>query len=111
LIRAIHSACAIGAVEPAMTRREALNANSRPACSGFGAVATAVSEFAAMQAGDVVHQRPGIVHYLCDYSPDMEYLEIVGPADFKTVDMRRRPTRCRRDALEVGRRTAVAVNV
>jgi quercetin dioxygenase-like cupin family protein len=38
-------------------------------------------------AGDCVHQRPGIVHYLFDYSPDMEYLEVVGPADFKTVDM------------------------
>lgn len=36
--------------------------------------------------GDCVHQRPGIVHYLFDYSPDMEYLEIVGPADFKTID-------------------------
>jgi hypothetical protein len=34
-----------------------------------------------------VHQRPGIVHYLYDYSPDMEYLEIVSPADFKTVEM------------------------
>ena len=33
-----------------------------------------------------MHQRPGIVHYLFDYSPDMEYLEIVGPADFKTID-------------------------
>jgi quercetin dioxygenase-like cupin family protein len=40
-----------------------------------------------VQAGDCVHQRPGIVHYLFDYSPDMEYLEIVGPADFKTLDM------------------------
>jgi mannose-6-phosphate isomerase-like protein (cupin superfamily) len=40
-----------------------------------------------VQAGDVVHQRPGIVHYLFDYSPDMEYMEIVSPADFKTVDM------------------------
>ncbi|KWR78708.1 cupin domain-containing protein [Cupriavidus sp. IDO] len=37
-------------------------------------------------AGDCVHQRPGITHYLFDYSPDMEYLEIVAPADFKTVD-------------------------
>jgi quercetin dioxygenase-like cupin family protein len=36
-------------------------------------------------AGDCVHQRPGIVHYLFDYSPDMEYLEVVGPADFSTV--------------------------
>lgn len=39
-----------------------------------------------VEAGDCVHQRPGIVHYLFDYSPDMEYLEIVSPADFKTVD-------------------------
>ncbi len=40
-----------------------------------------------VSAGDCVHQRPGIVHYLFDYSPDMEYLEIVGPADFKTVEV------------------------
>jgi quercetin dioxygenase-like cupin family protein len=39
-----------------------------------------------VEAGDCVHQRPGIVHYLFDYSPDMEYLEIVGPADFTTID-------------------------
>jgi quercetin dioxygenase-like cupin family protein len=38
-------------------------------------------------AGDCVHQRPGITHYLFDYSPDMEYLEIAAPADFKTVDV------------------------
>jgi quercetin dioxygenase-like cupin family protein len=38
-------------------------------------------------AGDCVHQRPGIVHFLFDYSPDMEYLEVVGPADFTTVEM------------------------
>ena len=37
--------------------------------------------------GDCVHQRPGIVHYLFDYSPDMEYLEIVGPADFGSVSV------------------------
>ncbi len=37
-------------------------------------------------AGDCVHQRPGIVHYLFDYSSDMEYLEIVGPADFTTIN-------------------------
>ena len=36
-------------------------------------------------AGDCVHQGPGIVHYLFDYSPDMECLEVVGPADFKTI--------------------------
>ena len=38
-----------------------------------------------VEAGDVVHQMPGVTHYLFDYSPDMEYLEIVGPADFGTV--------------------------
>ena len=38
-------------------------------------------------AGDCVHQRPGIVHFLFDYSPDMEYLEVVGPADFTSIDM------------------------
>lgn len=36
-------------------------------------------------AGDCVHQRPGVRHFLFDYSPDMEYLEVVGPADFTTV--------------------------
>jgi quercetin dioxygenase-like cupin family protein len=40
-----------------------------------------------VEAGDVVHQRPGISHFLFDYSPDMEYLEIVSPADFKTLDV------------------------
>jgi len=39
-----------------------------------------------VEAGDCVHQRPGIRHYLFDYSPDMEYLEIVSPALFGTVD-------------------------
>ena len=40
-----------------------------------------------VEAGDCVHQRPGMVHYLFDYSPDMEYLEIVSPADFKSIDV------------------------
>ena len=40
-----------------------------------------------VEAGDCVHQRPGIAHYLFDYSPDMEYLEIVSPADFKSIDV------------------------
>ncbi len=40
-----------------------------------------------VEAGDVVHQRPGIRHFLFDYSPDMEYMEIVGPADFKTISV------------------------
>lgn len=44
------------------------------------------NEVTVVTAGDCVHQRPGITHYLFDYSPDMEYLEIVGPADFGTVD-------------------------
>ncbi|MDM0042614.1 cupin domain-containing protein [Variovorax sp. J22G21] len=38
-----------------------------------------------VEAGDCVHQRPGIRHFLFDYSSDMEYLEIVGPADFKSI--------------------------
>ena len=41
-----------------------------------------------VSAGDCVHQRPGIVHYLYDYSPDMEYLEIVSPADFTTIEVK-----------------------
>ena len=44
-----------------------------------------------VSAGDCVHQRPGIVHYLFDYSADMEYLEVVGPADFMTVEVARGP--------------------
>ncbi|WP_394791149.1 cupin domain-containing protein [Rhodoferax sp.] len=39
-----------------------------------------------VEAGDCVHQAPGIRHFLFDYSPDMEYLEVVGPADFTSVD-------------------------
>ena len=40
-----------------------------------------------VEAGDCVHQRPGIVHYLFDCSQDMEYLEVVGPADFTSIDV------------------------
>lgn len=40
-----------------------------------------------VEAGDCVHQRPGMRHFLFDYSPDMEYLEIVGPAEFGSVDV------------------------
>ena len=39
-----------------------------------------------VEAGDCVHQRPGMTHFLFDYSPDMEYLEIVGPANFASPD-------------------------
>jgi len=38
-----------------------------------------------VETGDVVHQMPGITHFLFYYSPDMEYVEIVGPADFGTI--------------------------
>lgn len=41
-----------------------------------------------VEAGDVVHQQPGLVHYLFDYSPDMEYLEICSPADFGSVEVK-----------------------
>jgi quercetin dioxygenase-like cupin family protein len=39
-----------------------------------------------VEAGDCVHQRRGIAHFLFDYSPDMEYLEIVSPAEFGSTD-------------------------
>ncbi len=39
-----------------------------------------------VEAGDCVHQRPGIVHYLFDYSPDMGYIEVVGPSDLTSID-------------------------
>jgi mannose-6-phosphate isomerase-like protein (cupin superfamily) len=38
-------------------------------------------------AADCVHQRPGVTYYLFDYPPDMEYLEVVGPANFGTVEV------------------------
>ena len=38
-------------------------------------------------AGDCVHQRPGITQYLFDYSADMEYLEVVSPAGFTSIDV------------------------
>ncbi len=38
-----------------------------------------------VETGDCIHQRPGIRHYLFDYSLDMEFLEIVGPANFKSI--------------------------
>lgn len=37
-----------------------------------------------VEAGDTVHQNPGLVHYLFDYSPDMMYLEICSPGNFGT---------------------------
>jgi quercetin dioxygenase-like cupin family protein len=40
-----------------------------------------------VSTGDCVHQAPGIRHFLFDYSEDMEYLEIVGPADFKSISV------------------------
>ena len=38
-----------------------------------------------VNTGDCVHQKPGIVHYLFDYSSDMEYLEIISPADYGSI--------------------------
>ena len=40
-----------------------------------------------VSAGDCVHQAPGIRHFLFDYSPDMEYLEVVGPAQFSSIEV------------------------
>jgi mannose-6-phosphate isomerase-like protein (cupin superfamily) len=40
-----------------------------------------------VSAGDCIHQAPGIRHFLFDYSEDMEYLEIAGPASFTEVQV------------------------
>jgi hypothetical protein len=40
-----------------------------------------------VEAGDCVHQRPGIVHSLYDWSDDMEFMEIIAPADFATTEI------------------------
>jgi hypothetical protein len=40
-----------------------------------------------VKTGDCVHQRPSSVHDLFDYSSDMEFLEIISPADYKTIEM------------------------
>ncbi len=39
-----------------------------------------------LTAGSCVHQAPGIRHTELGHSDDLEVLEIVMPADFKTVD-------------------------
>lgn len=40
-----------------------------------------------MSAGSCWLQPPGIKHTVLDYSPDVELLEIIVPADFKTADV------------------------
>jgi quercetin dioxygenase-like cupin family protein len=40
-----------------------------------------------VEAGDCVHQRPGIVHSLYDWSDDMEFMEIIAPPDFATTEI------------------------
>ena len=40
-----------------------------------------------VEAGDVVHQQPGLIHFLFDYSADMEYMEICSPADFQSFSV------------------------
>ena len=40
-----------------------------------------------VEAGDCVHQRPGIVHSPCDWSDDMEFMEIIMPGDFATTEI------------------------
>jgi quercetin dioxygenase-like cupin family protein len=38
-----------------------------------------------LKAGSCVHQPPGIKHIEIDHSDDLELIEIVMPADFRTV--------------------------
>jgi len=40
-----------------------------------------------VEAGDCVHQRPGIVHSLYDWSDDIEFMEIIMPGDFATTEI------------------------
>ena len=40
-----------------------------------------------VETGDCVHQRPGIVHSLYDWSDDMEFMEIIMPRDFATTEI------------------------
>jgi quercetin dioxygenase-like cupin family protein len=40
-----------------------------------------------IEAGDCVYQRPGIIHNLYDCSDDMEFMEIIMPADFDTTEI------------------------
>jgi quercetin dioxygenase-like cupin family protein len=40
-----------------------------------------------VEAGVCVHQRPGIVHSLYDWSDDMEFMEIIMPRDFATTEI------------------------
>jgi quercetin dioxygenase-like cupin family protein len=40
-----------------------------------------------VEAGDCVHQRPGIIHSLYDWSDDMEFMEIIMPGDFATTEI------------------------
>ena len=43
-----------------------------------------------VEAGDCVHQRPGIVHSLYDWSDDMELMEIIMPGISPPPRSRRR---------------------
>jgi len=45
-----------------------------------------------LEAGDCVHQPPGIVHAELGHSDDLELLEITSPAEFKTVTTERART-------------------
>lgn len=39
-----------------------------------------------LEAGDCVHQPPGIHHAVLGHSPDLELLEVTSPADFTTTE-------------------------
>jgi quercetin dioxygenase-like cupin family protein len=41
----------------------------------------------SLEAGDCVHQQPGIIHNLYDWSDDMEFMEIIMPGDFATTEI------------------------
>jgi hypothetical protein len=57
-----------------------------------------------VEAGDCVHQRPGIVHSLYDWSDDMEFMEIIMPAISPQLRSRRRRSPRPRRPLRVAER-------
>ena len=80
--------CATSTAVPTLAVHESILASAKSLILVRGSKSRLrIKQSMLVAAGDCVHQRPGITHYLFDYSPDMEYLEVVSPADFKTVEV------------------------
>lgn len=55
-------------------------------CRAAGRTSDSRTRETLVSTSDCVHQRQGVRHYLFGGSPDMQYREIVSPADFNTID-------------------------